>query len=231
MSRSIDKYIHMRKVMFMHFAWLIVVGGLLAPTNAHAFKRELGFSIEPMFLAFPAIAPPDSTGLSLQTPNSTLTLSPAAAFGLEFYPLNYLGVVFHGGYAFAVVDTLIGEASFDNRTGSYWFRQSMAFGLLGVRIETPHYWTPVTFGFSLQGGVGLLIHTDTELRNMAGAKLRASPPSGIQPVPIIALSSPVSGRVTEQIRLGVEPTMYIVPTNPVRVGFGVSLNLAFFFFI
>lgn len=213
---------------------ILVLASLLsvaAPRDAFAFRRELGFSIEPMFLAFPAVAPPDSSGVALQTQNSVLTPSPAAAFSLEYYPLNYLSVVFRGGYAFAVVDTLIGEATFDNRTGDYWFRQSMGFGMLGVRIETPHYWTPVTFGFSAQAGLGLLIHTDTELRNAAGAKLRASPPTGVVPVPIIALSGPISGRVSEQVRLGVEPTLFLVPTNPVRVGFGVSLSLAIFFFV
>ena len=211
-------------------AFVLILASFL-PSTVHAFAHELGFSVEPTFLAFPAVAPSDSSAVGLQTRNSTVTLSPAAAFSLEYYPLNYLSVVVRGGYAFAVVDTLIGEATFDNRTGNYWFRQSMGFGLAGARIETPHHWTPVTFGASLQAGFGLLVHTDAELRNAAGAKLRANPPTGVIPVPMLALSGTISGRVSEQIRIGTEPTLFLLPTNPVRVGFGLSLSVAFFFFV
>ncbi|MCC6812310.1 MAG: hypothetical protein IT381_33115 [Deltaproteobacteria bacterium] len=161
----------------------------------------------------------------------TLSFAPGAAFALEYYPLNYLSAVLRLSYQFPIADSRIGNATFSNRDGIYWLRQGIGFATLGLRIATPQYWLPVTFSLSAQGGLAVLVHTERELRNDADivySNVKLEPQ--VQFAPCIVAGVGISFRVTDQVRLGIEPTLHVVFAPQAFIGMGLAASLAFFFF-
>lgn len=55
-------------------------------------------------------------------------------------------------------------------------------------------------------------------------------PDIVQSVPALSFSAGVSHRVSNLIRLNAEPTLYLLLSNPTRVGFGLTLGITFLFF-
>ncbi|MCC6811256.1 MAG: hypothetical protein IT381_27750 [Deltaproteobacteria bacterium] len=202
-------------------AALLACGVAASAEAAHA--REIGFSFEPTFLALPAIAN--------EATQPVMTMMPAASLSLEFAPVNNLVILIRGAYGFAVLESQIGQATIDNRTGQYWFRQSTALAFGGLRLETPSHWMPCTLGIGAMAGAGIFIQTDRDLRNDAGISYNRNLTPLIRPTPILGVSAFIAGRIWHQIRLGAEPTLYVVFSNPVSIGFGINLSLSFLFFV
>ncbi len=209
----------MRSVAF-NLVFLSVSLGALGHVEAHPL--EVGISIEPTFGGIPAIADDNSS--------ATLALCAGGSLGIEFMPVKYLSITTRLAYVYPVVESLIGQATFSNRTGNYYFTQSAAFALAGLRLETPIWWLPVQFTIGAQGGVALLIQDKRELRNTAGVTYEIDLPTLVRPAPMVSLSAGLMGRVTDHVRLHAEGSAYLMPLGRVLVGFGVTLGLTFLFF-
>lgn len=188
---------------------------------AHPF--EFGVSIEPQFVGLPAVADDGSI--------PTLSFTAGGAIGIEFMPVKYLSLTSRLAYTHPVVESRIGQATFSNRTGDYFFSQAAAFALAGLRLETPTWWIPVQFFVGAQGGLALFIQDKRELRNSAGVAFEIPLPTIVKPTALVALSGGLYGRVSGNVRLNAEGTVFLVPTNRVLVGFGVTLGITFLFFV
>lgn len=207
------------------FRALLVVAVLVAglvPGTASAHRYEMGISIEPAILALPAVADENT--------KSTLSFGGGGGLGIEYYVLGNLALVVRGGYAHAFATSHIGAATFDRRQGNYYFQQSAGYAFGGLRLETPSHWLPVTFFVSALAGIAILPQTQRQLLDDAGRDYGLNLPDVIKPVPAISASIGLSGRVTNQIRLQFEPTMYLFPVKPVLIGFGFTIGITFLFF-
>lgn len=208
------------------FVASLVVGALLTTSDAAAaHERELGISIEPSMVVLPAVA--------TEGAQNTLAFSPAGGFSVEYSFLNNFAVITRASYAFAVTDSLIGQASFQNRTGNYYFRQQAVVTSAGLRVDTPAHWMPIELSASLQGGAAILIQTDRELRDDQGIKYKLAQPLGtlLRTAPLLVVTAGISTRVWHQIRVGVEPTLFVGFFGRTYVGFGVNAALTFMFFV
>ena len=202
---------------------LVALVCALPASTAHAHRYELGISLEPAIIALPAVADQASKN----------TLAPAAGGGiaLEYYALEPLAIVVRGGYVQAFGDSLIGEATFSNRTGNYYFQQSAGYALAGLRLETPSLWLPVSFFVSGLGGVAVLSQTQRQLlEEGTGRDFGLGLGDMVRPMPMITASIGISGRVTNQIRLNAEPAAFIFPLKPVVVGVGATIGITFLFY-
>ena len=204
----------------------LAVGALFTTIEANAaHERELGISIEPSLVVLPAVASESS--------QNTLAFSPAGGFSAEYSFINNLAVIWRTAYAFAVTDSLIGQASFQNRQGNYYFRQQALLTSAGLRLDTPAHWMPIELSASVQGGAAILIQTDRELRDDQGIKYKLPQPltTLVRAAPLLVVTGGISARVWHQVRLGVEPTLFLGFFGRTYVGFGVNAALTFLFFV
>jgi hypothetical protein len=167
---------------------LIVSGTRTA--SAHPF--EFGISIEPTFAGMPALADSGSV------PSTAYTVG--GGIGVEYMFVKYLAVTTRLAYTHAIGDSKIGQATFNTadgfpRTGDYFLTQDCAFGLAGLRLESPIWWIPVQFFVGAQGGAALFFQDNRELRNQAGIPYDISLPLVVKPAPLVALSGGIYGRV------------------------------------
>lgn len=196
---------------------------LASAARAHAHPFEMGISIEPTFVGMPAVADEGSI--------PTLAFAAGGALSFEFAPTKYLSLISRLAYTHPVGESQIGQATFANRTGNYFFSQASAFVLGGLRLETPSWWLPLQFTLSGSAGVALLIQDKRELRNSESVTYEISLPANVRPAPLVALASGVQMRVSEHVRLNAEGTAYLLPVKQLLVGFGVNLGITFLFFV
>lgn len=190
---------------------------------AWAHQGELGVVLEPSYVMLPAV--------SNNSAESSLSHSPAIGASLEYSVFNDVIVLLRGFYAFGITSNLIGQTTFSDRTGNYYFKQSAGAALAGIRLESRSWFLPVKLGIGVQAGALVLVQGDRALKNDQGIKYKIDLPDTIQPLPLIAVSLSASGRIWHQIRLGVEPNLYIIPGSTTYFGFGLNLNLGFLFFM
>lgn len=201
---------------------LITIAVVFWANAAWAHRGELGLVLEPGYVMLPAV--------SQNSTESSLSHSPAIGGSLEYSVINDVIILARGFYAFGVTSNLIGQTTFSDRTGNYYFKQSAGAVSAGVRLESRSWFLPVKLGIGFQAGALILVQGDRALKNDQGIKYKVDLPDIVQPMPLLTFSLSVSGRVWHQIRLAVEPSFYIVPGSPSYFGFGVSVNLGFLFF-
>lgn len=187
-----------------------------------AHQGEFGFVLEPGYVALPA--------MSKNSMESSLSHSPSIGASFEYSVVNDVIILIRGFYAFGITSNLIGQTTFSDRTGDYYFKQSAGAALAGLRLESRSWFLPVKVGIGVQGGALITVQSERALKNDQGIKYDFDLPDIVQPMPLLAVSLNVSGRVWHQIRLGIEPSFYIVPGTPTYFGFGINLNLGFLFF-
>ncbi len=209
-------------MLLLRSALTITLVAVVAPDAAWAHRFEMGISIEPALMVLPAVAEENT--------KSTLALGGGGGLGIEYHVLNNLALVVRGGYAQAFATSQIGQATFSRRSGNYYFQQSAGYAFGGLRLETPSSWMPIALFVSAMGGISVLPQTQRKLLDEFEKDYGLALTDIIKPLPTIAISVGLSGRVTNQIRLQVEPVLYLFPVKPVLVGFGVTLGITFLFF-
>lgn len=192
-----------------------------APATALAYEKELGLSISPAIAGMPAIAD--------EVSQRTLGWSAGGGLGFEYNPTKILAVVIEGGYLQALSDSLIGTATIQNRQGQYYFQQSTAFGLGGLRLTTPAWWMPIQLGISVEGGFAILWQSQRDLQDH-GISFGLTLPDAIRPEPMIAIAPQLLARVYHQIRIDVAPTLFMLFAGSPALGFGLKLSLTFLFY-
>ena len=195
---------------------------LLYAATVEAHKYELGINIEPRFGLLGAVAP--------QAQQTTLAPSLGGVLGLEFYPLNMLSIVLNVGYMHGLADSLIGEATFSNRTGLYYFSQSTGLATAGLRLETLPSWMPLILSVSAQAGAALLVHTNRDLRNKEQLSYKLDLATDFRVLPMLTVDIGIGGRITNQIRLSAHPALYVFFAERAVPGAGIHLALTFFFY-
>jgi hypothetical protein len=202
---------------------LASVSFLAAARPACAFRDEIGISIEPTLVVLPAVAD--------QSTKSTLVPAGGGSLSIEYSILHELAVVVRGGYVQAFGDSLIGQTTIQGRPGNYYFQQNSGWALGGLRLETPRYWMPVSLFASALGGVFVLDQTSRALKEIGtGNDFGFDLADIVKTVPAMSVSVGLSGRVSHQIRLQVEPTLYMFLLKPVLVGFGLTAGITFLFY-
>jgi len=202
---------------------ILVCLAILAPSVAQAHKYELGVQIQLSFTGLPAQAAENGANV--------LGLALGGGLGVEYHFADDFALVTRVAYNHALGDTFVGRATFNTITGRYIFQQHLGLALLGVRAETPPYWMPLTLGIAAYGGVGLFIHTARELRSeKEDLAYDITLGDTFTPLPVVAVSGFIGKRVAKLVRLGIEPTLYLTPIPPVRIGFGLAAELTFLFF-
>ena len=196
-----------------------ILGATALPALAHPY--ELGITIEPTIVGLPAFADRKSI--------PTTAIAAGGGLGFEFSPLKYLSITSRLAYAHGLTESHVGQATFVNRTGEYYFSQDAAYAVAGLRIETPTWFLPVQFFAEAQGGVAVLIQDQQQLIGPTGP-YTAHFTTIVQTEPLIGFSGGMFGRVTDHVRLNAEGTAFLMPVGRTLVGFGFTLGITFLFF-
>jgi len=190
--------------------------------SAIGHEHEFGISIQPEFLALPAI--------SDTAQDHTISLGVGGGLGFEYYVAQYLALVLSNSYAHSVVQSKISPTVKFDRLGDYTFNQDGFLSLLGLRLESPSWWLPVSFFLKLAGGFAVLIQTNGQLLDANNQAYDFTFPTSVNVKPVISIGNGFFVRVADQIRFNTEFSVELLPIQPVLVGFGVSLGITFLFF-
>lgn len=191
--------------------------------RAQAAEKTLALGAEFSLTGLPAISSDRS--------QSSFTFFPGVGLSASYHVHNDVAIVLRGMYGVPTGDTRIEGAVIKDRIGNYYFQQHVILTTVGVRLESKTWFWPMKMWIASGLGPTVFIATDRELRNKNEVIYKVDLPTETKVYPTLSLSLGLSGPVHKYVRLGLEPSLYLLMGRTSFVGFGAHFLVSFPLFI
>lgn len=195
------------------FAWAL---------SADAHEREGVLQVSTGVISLPALV----SG----TTGHDLAPAAMAAIAGEYNVHDDIALRVSAGYAYGLTGTNAGVATVQDRSGRFTVVQDAVPLFAGVRFDSRTWLLPLTMSLIAEGGALVVMQS---ARTLSAGSLSYGLPLGPHTVAAgaVNLTLGASLRVTDQVRIGLDPSLLLLAWNGLHVGFTVALSFAFMRFM